>query len=171
MEDLGLDFVYQFTYTVTAKTQRMRWYNIFCWSTICLWYQRPGMATKPHRWIPDTYTQTDIVDESTFDGILRSSTAYRIYNDTIIATGGPQTRYVWNKNTGVVTYLMEAFTRPGDVVYDPFTGYGVVPRMCKAHGRSFIASEIQDTVYAEAAQLLDNQSEPLEGVYACLPTP
>lgn len=158
LEDMGLDFVYQFTYTVTAKTSRMRWYNIFCWSTVCLWYQRPGMATKPHRWIPDTYNQT-LVDA---DDVLTSITGCRIYADTFVSTGGPQTRYVWNKNSGVVSHLIDAFTRPGDVVYDPFAGYGVVPRVCLESGRHFIASEIERDVYDKGVEILKNQPIRLE---------
>jgi len=37
---------------------------------------------------------------------------------------------------------LENFTKEGDLVYDPFVGYGTVPILCKKMKRDFLASEL-----------------------------
>lgn len=133
MEDAGLEYVYTLFYTVVAKTFRMRWYNLFCWTTPCLWFQRPGEATRPTRWMPDTFTETAILDNTT------------------ISSAAPHGPFEWNKNTGVLVKYIEQFSHPGDLIYDPFTGTGSVPVAAKMTGRRCVASEI-DPERAEQAR-------------------
>jgi len=47
----------------------------------------------------------------------------------------------WSKHPKVISYYLEAFSKVGDVIYDPFAGGGTIPAVCKMHERSFIASE------------------------------
>lgn len=124
MEDAGLEYVYTLFYTVTAKTYRMRWYNLFCWTTPCLWFQRPGEATKPRKWMPDTFSETVIID------------------NTHVSNARPDSAFEWIKNSGVLVRWIERFSAPGELVYDPFTGTGSVPIACQMTGRRFIAGEI-----------------------------
>lgn len=144
MERAGMTYVYTLFYTVTAKTYRMRWYNLFCWTTPCLWLQRPGEATKPNQWTPDTFSETTILD------------------NTVVSSANPQNPFAWNKNTGVLMHWLERFSRPGAVVYDPFTGTGSVPVAAKATGRHFIASEIDAARAEEARARLAATPLPLE---------
>lgn len=123
MEAAGMQYVYTLDHVVVAKTGRMRWYNLFCWSTPCLWMQRPGSASRPKRWIPDTF----------------------------ISHAAPTGRHKWNKNEDVIASWLTAFTEPGAVVFDPFCGGGTVPAMCRRHSRTFIAFEI-DPATADAAR-------------------
>lgn len=124
MEDAGLEYVYTLFYTVIAKTFRMRWYNLFCWTTPCLWFQRPGEATRPNKWMPDTYQETMIID------------------NTYISKARPDSPFAWIKNSGVLIKWIERFSKPGDLVYDPFAGTGSIPIACRMTDRRFIASEI-----------------------------
>lgn len=133
MEDAGAQYVYTLFYTVTAKTHRMRWYNLFCWTTPCLWFQRPGEATKPNQWMPDTFSETTILD------------------NTEVSSANPHDPFAWNKNTGVLRRWIERFSRPGELVWDPFAGSGSVPVACVATGRRFLASEL-DAERAEGAR-------------------
>jgi DNA modification methylase len=48
-------------------------------------------------------------------------------------------------------YLIEAVTRPGDVVLDPFLGSGTTAVAAKALGRHYIGIEL-DRGYANAAK-------------------
>lgn len=51
----------------------------------------------------------------------------------------------------VLTPLIQSFSRPGDVVLDPFCGSGSTLLAAKAHGRRFIGIEL-DPGYYECAQ-------------------
>lgn len=155
MEETGLEYVYTLDYTVVAKTFRMRWYNLFCWTTPCLWFQRDGSASRPRKWIPDNYTDTILLEDETVD--IRA-----ICGDTFISTAGPSGSYIWNKNLGVLTAWLDAFCPPGGVVYDPFAGSGSVPVVCKMLGRQFYASEIKPDVATEAQARLEAMPVPME---------
>lgn len=158
MEDAGLEYVYTLDYTVQAKTYRMRWYNLFCWTTPCLWMQRPGEASRPRRWLPDTFIDTILLDEEPVE--VRA-----VLSDTFISTGGPSGSYIWNKNLHVLKAWLDAFSAPGAVVWDPFTGSGSVPVVCQLLGRHFIASEIKPEVADEARTRVESvaaQSQLLE---------
>lgn len=146
MERAGMQYVYTLFYTVTAKTYRMRWYSLFCWTTPCLWLQRPSEATRPSQWMPDTYGETTILD------------------NTVISTANPQNPFEWNKNTGVLMHWLERFCPPGGVVYDPFAGSGSVPVACRATGRRFIASEIDPARADEARARVAATPLPLENI-------
>ena len=155
MENAGLEYVYTLDYTVTAKTYRMRWYNLFCWSTPCLWMQRDGSASRPRRWIPDVYNDSIMLDGESVE--LRKAVG-----DTFVSTGGPSGGYIWNKNLGVLKAWLDAFSAPGATIWDPFTGSGSVPVVCRLLGRHFYASEIKSDVAAAAQQRLDNTPLPMK---------
>lgn len=133
MEAAGLQYVYTLCYTVIAKTWRMHWYHLFSWTTPCLWFQRPGEATRPNQWMPDTIQETILLD------------------NTVIANEPPETPFVWNKNPKPIRVWIERFTRSGEIVVDPFAGTGTVPVVCQTLGRSFYACE-RDPERAEEAR-------------------
>jgi len=157
MEDAGLDYVYTLDYTVQAKTYRMRWYNLFCWTTPCLWMQRPGSASKPRRWIPDTYIDSILLNDEAVE-------VRQVLGDTFISTGGSNGSYVWNKNLGVLSAWLDAFCPIGGTVYDPFSGSGSIPLVAKMTGRHFYASEILPDVAATARERVDQAPLPLPGL-------
>lgn len=57
----------------------------------------------------------------------------------------------WTKNERPLKSYLTAFSKIGDVVYDPFTGGGTVPKLCKQYERHFFASEIEPEI-AEVAR-------------------
>jgi DNA modification methylase len=83
--------------------------------------------------------------------------AVREVKDTPIPMGNAA--FKWAKRPEVVAYYLGKFTCHGSVVYDPFTGGGTVPAVCKMLGRNFIASEI-DPETAERARLRLEQTQP-----------
>lgn len=127
-----LDFVLQLTYTKVAKAYKVWGYKTFLWSTPCLWFQKGGdHFHKDHDWLIDT-----VID----------------YGNAIVSTDTPPTNtYKWHKNPEAYIRWLLAFTKPGDLVYDPFTGSGSLPVECKRLGRNFIASELKPEV-AEMAR-------------------
>jgi len=55
--------------------------------------------------------------------------------------------YVGKLKSGMVRVLIELYSRPGDVVLDPFCGAGVVPLECIIMGRHAIASDLSPYAY------------------------
>lgn len=128
-----MTFVLPLTYTKIAKAHRAIYYKTFLWSTHCLWFQKGNH--KSHEWLIDT-----VIDHC----------------NAIVSTDTPPTNtYKWHKNPEAYIRWLLAFTKPGDVVYDPFTGSGSCPVECKRLGRNFIASELKPDVAAMAQQRID----------------
>lgn len=132
VENVGaLDWVWNLRYTVNAKGARLRRYNLFTWTTDVFWFAK-GKG-YPHRSIPDTF----------------------------ISSGGVDGRYKWNKNEAVYTYWLTAFTRPGDVIWDPFCGSGTLAVACKKTGRRYIGFEIEPGVAEKARKRVAQTAVPL----------
>jgi hypothetical protein len=55
--------------------------------------------------------------------------------------------YVGKLKSGMVDVLIELYSRPGDVVLDPFCGAGVVPLECMIMGRHAIANDLSPYAY------------------------
>ena len=58
------------------------------------------------------------------------------------------------KPTYAVATLLTMFTREGDVVLDPFAGYGSIPLVCEVFGRKWIGFEIDPLKFRIAKQIL-----------------
>jgi len=127
----ALTWVWQLNYTVPAKANKLIGYNIFTWTTPCLWF-RKGNGFPIER-IPDTY----------------------------IGRKPPAGGHKWNKNPGVIAYWLRAFVPAGAIVLDPFTGGGTVPAVCKMLGRRYLAFEIEPDVAHTARDRVRNTQPPL----------
>jgi DNA modification methylase len=118
-----LKFVIPLSYTKIAKAYKAWGYKTFLWTTPCLWFQK---GSHDHGWLIDT-----VVDHC----------------NAIVSTAvPPTTTYKWHKNPEAYIAWLKAFTKAGDVVYDPFTGSGSLPIECKRLGRNFIASELKPEI-------------------------
>jgi DNA modification methylase len=78
--------------------------------------------------------------------------------------GDGSSNHEWSKSPEFVAHYIEAFTKPGAIVYDPFCGGGTMPAMCKMLGRQFIASEIDPERAANAKQRVSS-TEPMHEVF------
>ena len=58
------------------------------------------------------------------------------------------------KPTFVTSVLLTMFTREGDVVLDPFAGYGSIQLVCELFNRRWIAVEIDPIKYAVAERII-----------------
>ena len=131
IEESGLDYIYTLDYVVTAKTFRLQYYHLFLWTTPCLLFQK-GHAL-PNKWLPDTY----------------------------ISQTPPDHEFKWNKNLGVVQKWLTAYSKPGDLVFDPFAGSGTVPVVAKQTSRNFVGFEINETRAIEAQYRVETAPIPL----------
>jgi DNA modification methylase len=52
------------------------------------------------------------------------------------------------------------FTREGDLVLDPFAGYGSIPLVCELFGRKWIAVEVDPVKYQVAKRIIETRRVP-----------
>ena len=66
--------------------------------------------------------------------------------------------HAWGQGANVVAFYLARLTQPGAMVFDPYTGGGTVPAVCKRLGRHFVAFEVD----GEAAEIARRrlESEP-----------
>lgn len=124
-----LRFVLPLSYTKIAKTYAAHRYRAFLWTTPLLWFQKGEFV---HEWLIDT-----VVD------VMQG-------NSIVTALAPPSDTYKWHKNPEAYRSWLKAFTKPGDVIWDPFTGSGSLPVECKRMERNFIASELKPDVAEQA---------------------
>jgi hypothetical protein len=125
MESAGLTYRYTLFYTCIAKESSPISGGIFPWTTPCLYFTKGKRPARP--FIPDTYT-----------------------SQTMPAGG-----FKWNKNPGVLEKWLGSFSKFDDVVFDPFSGSGSLPLVCKKASRSFLAFEIDGKRAAEARERVE----------------
>lgn len=64
------------------------------------------------------------------------------------------------KPTFTVSVLLTMFTREGDLVLDPFAGYGSIPLVCELFNRKWIAVEIDPVKYQIARRVIETRRVP-----------
>lgn len=55
--------------------------------------------------------------------------------------------YVGKLKSGMVCVLIELYSKPGDIILDPFCGSGVVPLECVLAGRNTVANDLSPYAY------------------------
>lgn len=132
LTDGGLIYQTTLFYTVVAKQARPIFpYGIIPWTTPCLVFAKGRYKCQP--FIPDTYR----------------------------GSKPSQNNFKWQKNTDVIAYWLNAFSKPDQIVLDPFTGTGPVPAACKTLGRCYIAFEQDASRVAIARERVQNTPFPL----------
>lgn len=76
-----------------------------------------------------------------------------------IGRGRQDDNHKWAKRTELIEYYLEPFCDFGAIVFDPFTGGGTVPAVCKMLGRKWLAFEI-DPAIAETARERVRMTQP-----------
>lgn len=69
--------------------------------------------------------------------------------------------HCWSKSPDVLGHWLEAFTQPGAIVFDPFTGGGTVPAVCKMLCRDYLAFEIDPATADKARERVFSTQPPL----------
>lgn len=83
---------------------------------------------------------------------------------TVWASNEDKRYHFWGQGEGPCEKLLRAYTHQEDIVFDPFTGGGTVPAVCKMLGRQYVAFEIDEQT-AERARLRVEQTQmPLPGL-------
>jgi DNA modification methylase len=66
------------------------------------------------------------------------------------------------KPVALMTWLVGHFTKPGDLVLDPYMGSGPIAKACQMTGRRYIGIEIHEPYVQRAVQRLAQSVLPLE---------
>lgn len=130
--DGGLDFRWQMVHYMPGQNQRGA-YRVFSNWKAMLWMEKG--TKQPNRHIRDL-----ILDRSV----------------RLLPSGA---NHWWTKSADTVAYYLTAFCERGTTIFDPFTGGGTVPAVCKMLGRNYLAFEI-DPATAEMARERVAQTQP-----------
>lgn len=79
---------------------------------------------------------------------------------------GKRRNHKWHKGNAKVARWMHHYSTDGDLIFDPFTGGGTVPAVCKMLGRNYIAFEIDVEVAERARKRVEITQPPLPN---CVP--
>lgn len=66
----------------------------------------------------------------------------------------PRLNFKWHKNSIYSAKLLLSFTNEHDLVFDPFSGSGTTPSICRVFNRNAIAYEINAELAAQARERL-----------------
>lgn len=78
-----------------------------------------------------------------------------------VSVFGQSSNYKWSKPPVTIEYWTERFTNHDAVVFDPFTGGGTVPAVCKMLGRHYLAFEIDPATAERARERVHDTQPPL----------
>jgi DNA modification methylase len=82
-----------------------------------------------------------------------------IYSDELPVVEG-NIREPQFKPTFTVSVLVTMFTKEGDLVLDPFAGYGSIPLVCELFNRRWFAVEVDEVKYAIAERVIRSRRVP-----------
>jgi len=72
-----------------------------------------------------------------------------------------KSKHVWGDGPKIMFDIVSRITNPNEIVFDPYTGSGVVPAVCKMLDRNYIAFEVDPLVAEKARERVRNTQPPL----------
>lgn len=68
--------------------------------------------------------------------------------DYVVSERGPEkTQHDWQQNISAVKRFVGLFSKPGEIICDPFSGAGTTAMACKELGRNFTGAEIDEEAF------------------------
>lgn len=115
---------------LTALASHLRY-----WWTLALRHQHAGYVVNGGRRVINRWKPLLLFTRK--DGCAPAEFA-----DLVEGTGREKGLHVWQQAAGELGYLLETFTRAGDLVIDPFVGSGTTAVACLQLNRRFIGCDI-----------------------------
>ena len=81
------------------------------------------------------------------------------FQDYFISEKREKHGHDWQQSVSGVSYLIEMFTKPGDLIIDPFAGSGTTIIAAKKLNRNIIAAEINEDTYNIAKACINDITE------------
>jgi hypothetical protein len=75
---------------------------------------------------------------------------FKMYNDLIEGSGREKDVHDWQQSAEEILPLVDAFSKPGDTILDPFMGAGTYGIVAKMTVRKFIGVEMDKNTYKDA---------------------
>lgn len=75
---------------------------------------------------------------------------YKMYNDLIQGSGKSKETHEWQQSVEEILPMVDAFSKPGDVICDPFMGSGTYGIAAKLTVRRFVGVEIDKSTFDDA---------------------
>lgn len=72
-----------------------------------------------------------------------------------------KSKHVWGDGPKIMLDIVSRITTSNEIIFDPYTGGGVVPAVCKMLGRNYIAFEIDPETAERARERVRNTQPPL----------
>lgn len=82
----------------------------------------------------------------------------KTFSDYFVSEKQEKTEHEWQQSKAVIGQIIDIFTKPKDLVVDPFLGGGTTAAACKNLKRRFIGAEIDETSYKLALARLKDES-------------
>lgn len=86
----------------------------------------------------------------------------RYVHDVLNGAGREKDGHEWQQALGESVELINTFTNPGDIIYEPFAGSGTVPIACLNTNRLCTAHELDKTTYDKAFIRINESFEGME---------
>jgi hypothetical protein len=90
---------------------------------------------------------------------IKTSRKDVIYSDELPVVEGNIKEPLF-KPTFTVSALLTMFTGEGDLVLDPFAGYGSIPLVCELFNRKWVAVEVDPVKYRIAKHIIETRRVP-----------
>ena len=81
--------------------------------------------------------------------------------DRFYGKGQDKRLHKWGDSPEFFLMYIDLLTEDNAIIFDPFTGGGTVPAVCKMLGRNYIAFEIEPDVAEAARERVQNTQPPL----------
>lgn len=85
----------------------------------------------------------------------------RYFISTVLRGSKDKTFHSWGQDSQSITPLINDLVSQKAIVFDPFTGGGTVPAVCKMLGHRYLAFEISEPVAEMARERVRNTQPPL----------
>ena len=77
-----------------------------------------------------------------------------------VGSGEDKRYHVWGQDESSARYYIDCFSKPGDVILDPFAGGGTTPYVCRVLDRRYLAFEL-DSQMADVARARVKNVQPV----------
>lgn len=112
-----------------------------------------GYPRMWHKQLMSGYKPVIVITKG-FPSILR-------WRATVGAVCADKRFHEWGQGEGYSMKVIDLLTDRGAIVFDPFTGGGTVPAVCKMLGRHYLAFEIDPDTAERARQRVEQTQPPL----------